>query len=69
MWEGLSYFICLLHVVRDLWELQCYHVGLVGYGPACAKFSQTINHQYVWKGLSDFVDFLQLVICILLNIY
>ena len=32
------------------------------------KFSETTNHQYLWKGLSDFVDFLQVVICTLLDI-
>ena len=68
-WEELSCFIYFLHVVTDPWKLQCYHVILVGYGPECPKFSETTNHQYLWKGLSDFVDFLQVVICILLDIH
>ena len=51
------------------WKLQCYHVILVGYGPACPKFSEATNHQYLWKGLSDFADFLQVVFCILLDIH
>ena len=69
LWEGLSYFVYLLHVVTHSWKLQCYHFVLVGYGLACPKFSGTTNHQYLWKGLSDFVDFLQAVICILLDIH
>ena len=39
------------------------------YGPACPKFSEATNHQYLWKGLSDFVDCLQVVICVLLDIH
>ena len=53
----------------DPWKLQCYHVVLVGYGPACPKFSEATNHQYFWKGSCDFVGFLQVVICILLDIH
>ena len=52
-----------------VWKVQCYHVVLVGYGSACPKFSEATNHQYLWKGSSDFVDFLQIVICILLDIH
>ena len=59
----------MLHFVTYLWKLQCYHVVLVGHGPVCPKFSETTNHQYLWKGLIDFVDFLQVVICILLDIH
>ena len=40
-----------------------------GYGPACPKFSEVTNCQYRWIGLSDFVDFLLVVVCILLDIY
>ena len=29
LWEGLSYFVYLLHVVTHPWKLQCYHVVLV----------------------------------------
>ena len=50
-------------------KLQCYHVVLVGYGPACPKFSEATNHQYLWKWSCDFVDFLLVVICILLDIH
>ena len=39
------------------------------YGLACRKFSEATNHQYLEKGLNDFVDFLQVVICILLDIH
>ena len=42
---------------------------LVGYVPSCPKLSEITNHQYLWKGLSDFVDFLHVVICILLDIH
>ena len=58
-----------MHLVTRPWKVQCYHVVLDGYGLACRKFSQTTNHQYLWKGLRDFVDFLQAVICILLDIH
>ena len=58
-----------MHVVTDPWRLQCYHVVLVGYGPACPKVSEITNHQYFWKGLSDFVDSLHVVICISLEIH
>ena len=67
--EGLSYFVYLLHVVTHQWKLQCYHVVLVGYAPACPKLSETTNHQYLWKRSSDFVDFLQVVVCLLLDIH
>ena len=56
-------------VVTHPWKLQCYHVVLVGYGLSRPKFSETTNQQYLWKGLSDFVDFLLVVICILLDIH
>ena len=69
LWERLSYFVYLLHVVTHPGKLQCYHVVLVGYVPACPKFSEITNHQYLWRGLSDFVDFLHVVICILLDIH
>ena len=69
LWERLSYFVYLLHVVSHPWKLLCCHVVLVGYGLACPKFSETTNHQYLWKGFIDFVDFLQVVICILLDIH
>ena len=51
LWEGLSYFVYLLHVVTHLWKLQCYHTILVGYGSAYPKLSEITNHQYLWKGL------------------
>ena len=54
-WEGLSYFVYLLNVVTRPWKLQCYHAVLVGYGPV--------------KVSCDFADFLQVVICILLDIH
>ena len=59
-------FVCFLHVVTHPWKLQCFSVG---YGPACPKFSEITNHQYLWKELSDFVIFLHIVICILLDIH
>ena len=67
--EWLNYFVYLLHVVTHPWKLQFFHVVLVGYGPACPKFSEATNQQHLWKGCSDFVDFLQVVICILLDIH
>ena len=65
---GLSYFVYLLHVVTYLWKLQCY-VILFGCGPGCTKFSEITNRRYLRKGFSDFVDFLHVVICILLDIH
>ena len=56
--EGLSFFVYLLHVVTYIWKLQCYHAVLIGYGPA--KFSEITNGQCLWKGLSDFVDLLDI---------
>ena len=61
LWEGLSYFVYLLHLVTHLFKLQCHHAILVGYGPASPKFSQITNRQYFWKRFSDFFDFLQVV--------
>ena len=65
--KELSYFVYLFHVVSNPWKLQCYHVVLDG--AACPEFSEITNRQYLWKGLSDLVDFLHVVICILLEIY
>ena len=66
--KGLSYFNYLLHVVTQSWKLQCYHAVLVGYGLARPNLSEIINGQYSWKGLSDFIDFLEVVIYMLLDI-
>ena len=66
LWEWWKYFVYLLHVVADPRKLQRYHVVLVGYGPACLKFSE-ISLERVGR-LSDFVDFLDVVICILSDI-
>ena len=44
LWERLSYFVYLLHVVTHPGKLQCYHVILVRYGSACPKFSEIANH-------------------------
>ena len=57
----MSYFVYLLHVVNHPWKLQLNHGVLVGYGPVCPKFSRITNSQYPWKGLSDFVEFLNVV--------
>ena len=67
LWEVLSYFIYLLHVLTHLWKLQCYRVILVGYGLYAQ--SSEINRWCLWKGLSDFVGFSHAVICILLDIH
>ena len=39
LWEGLSYFVYLLHVVADPWKVQCYHVVLVWCTAQKMKFS------------------------------
>ena len=44
-------------------------VVLVGYGTACAKFSEIRNCQNLCKVLSDFVEFLDAVFWILFNIH
>ena len=65
LWEGLSFFVYLFHVVTPPWKLQCY----VGYDLTCPEFSETASHQYLWKLLCDFVDFLEVISSILLNIH
>ena len=67
--SGKGGVIYLLHVVTFPWKWQCYHVALVGYGPAYPKFSKITNCQYPWKGLSGFVDFFHAVIWILSDIH
>ena len=69
-----SFFLCWLFPnfileVTHPWKLQCYYVVLVGYSPACPKFSEATNHRYLWKELCDFVDFLRVVLCNLLHIH
>ena len=39
LWEGLSYFVYLLHVVADPWKVQCHHVVLVRCTAQKMKFS------------------------------
>ena len=59
-----------MHEVAHPWNLQCYHIVLIGYGLACPKFSETTNYQYLCKGLSDFSGFfLQILISRLLDIH
>ena len=64
-----AYFAYFLHVVSQPCKLQSYYVILVGYRPACSKFSKATNQQYLRKGSLDFVHFLQVVIWILLDIH
>ena len=65
----IEFFFFFLHVVTHPWKLQFYHVVLVGYDTACLKFFEATSHQYLWKRSCDFIDFLQVVICILLVIH
>ena len=61
-----------LFVASSWHESESYSVimlFLFGYGPACLKFSEITNRQYLWKGFSDFVDFFHAVMCILLDIH
>ena len=60
-----------LFVACSWHESESYSVMLflLMYGPACLKFSEITNRQYLWKGFSDFVDFLHAVVCILLGIH
>ena len=48
-----------LHVVTE------YHAVSARYDPACPKFSEITDCQYLWKRLSDFVDFLHVVYMLL----
>ena len=66
--ELFCLFVACMHFQRSV-ITQWYHVFLVGYGPTYPKFSEATNDQYLWKGSSDFADFFQLLICILLNIH
>ena len=52
---GRVELFCLFVACSYRWKFHCYHAVLVGYGPACPKFSK-ITNQYLWKGLSYFVD-------------
>ena len=54
--------VYLLHVVTHSGKLQCYHVVLVGYVPACPKSSEVTNHQHDWRGLRVFFYFLHLIL-------
>ena len=69
LWEGCSYSVYLFYVVSRPWKFQCCHVILDGYSPVCPKFSEITICQYLWDELSDLVDFLHVVICILLEIH
>ena len=62
-------FCLFVTIITHLRKLQCYHVVLFEYGSACPKFSKITNSLYLWKALSDFVDFLHVVICILSDIH
>ena len=42
---------------------------LIGYGPACPKFTKLTNDYCFWKGLSDFVGLLGVIIYFLLDIH
>ena len=44
--EILSYFVYFLHVVTNASKLKCY-VVIVDYDPACSKFCEKINCQYL----------------------
>ena len=66
LWEGLSYFVYLLNVVTQPWKLQCHNVVLAEYGlHAQSSQKQQITNIF-GKGR---VDFLQVIICILLDIH
>ena len=42
---------------------------LCRFCPARPKFPEITNHQYLWKGLSHFVHFLHVAICISMDIH
>ena len=64
--ELFCLFIACSYTSMKATVLSC---RLVGCGAASPKFSEATNKQYFWKGSCDFVDFLQVVIRILLDIH
>ena len=64
--ELFCLFIACSYTSMKATVLSC---RLVGCGAACPKFSEATNKQYLWKRSCDFVDFLQVVIRILLDIH
>ena len=63
-----SYFVDLLHVVVHPWSYSLI-MELIGYGPACPKFTKLTNDYCFWKGLSVFVGLLGVIIYFLLDIH
>ena len=64
--ELFCLFVVCSYTSMEAMLLSCHFRWLWSW---CPKFSETTNHQYLWKGFSDFVDFLHVVICILLDIH
>ena len=66
LWEELSYlFVAWIYASMEATSLSCRFSWV---WPGMPKVLCNDKSQYLWKGLSDFVDFLQ-VICILLDIH
>ena len=58
-------FVACSHTLMEATVLTyCF----IGCGPECRKCSEITNCQYLWKGLSDLVDSLHVVICIKISI-
>ena len=71
--RGVTFFRggCSFHIKNTL-KSEIFHKKiyfLFGYGLACPKFSEITNRQYLWKGLSDFINFLHVIICILCDVH
>ena len=50
-----------MHVIRYSWKLQVDHVIFVGCGQACRKCCKVTNWQYLWNGLSYYIQLLNVV--------
>ena len=71
--RGVTFFRggCSFHIKNKL-KSEIFHKKiyfLFGYGLACPKFSEITNRQYLWKGLSDFINFLHVIIYILCDVH
>ena len=65
LWESLTILFVACSYTSRKATLSWY----VLFSWVCPKVSEITNHQYLWKVLSDFVNFLHVVICILLDIH
>ena len=53
--EFFCLFVACSYTSMEATELSCCLSWVLS--ESCPKFFEVTNHQYLWKGLSDFVDF------------